>query len=206
MLIKEEDIPKTAFRTPFGHHEWLVMPFGLQGALSTFQRMMNHYLREHQGVHVICYLDDVLIYSRTAEEHLDHVRSVLYILLAKKLYDKGSKCDFFRTEVQFLGFRGGDGQISKDPAKIEGVRNWPEPKTVREVRGFLGLVGFYWKFILNFITIAKPLTNILKSTEFEAKYGEPYKKQAPVTFGEAEREAFQTLKDVAKCHEVFNSC
>eukprot|EP00961_Rhodomonas_salina_P250625 3388105-Rhodomonas_salina.1 len=86
--------------------------------------------------------------------------------------------------------RVGDRQISKDPAKVEVVRNWPEPKTVREVRGFQGLVGFYQKFILNFATIAKPLTNILKSTEFEEKYGEPSKKQAPVTFGEAERKVF----------------
>eukprot|EP00961_Rhodomonas_salina_P015076 202707-Rhodomonas_salina.1 len=116
-----------------------MMPFGLQGAPSAFELMMNHYLLEYLGDFVICYLDDILIYSRTAEEHLAHVRRILKILLAKKLYAKGSKCDFFRTEVQFLGFRVSEGQIYKDPAKTEAVRNWPVPKTVRKVLSFLGL-------------------------------------------------------------------
>eukprot|EP00961_Rhodomonas_salina_P063741 857056-Rhodomonas_salina.3 len=105
--------------------------------------------------------------SSTPEEHLEHVRKVLEVLRAKKLYAKGSKCDFFREEVQFLGFRVGDGRIDKDPAKIESVCNWPAPTTIREVRGFLGLVSFYRKFIKDFAILARPLTDILKSTEFE---------------------------------------
>ena len=205
--IKEEDIPKTAFRTPFGHHEWLVMPFGLQGAPSTFQRMMNHYLRDYLGDFVLCYLDDVLIYSNTREEHLTHIRKVLEVLRTRKLYAKGTKCEFFRKEVQFLGFQVRGGTVDKDPAKVAAVQDWPVPTTVREVRSFLGLAGFYRKFVKDFAKIAKPLTDILKSTQFEEKYGAPFKKQAPVTLGPAEVSAFKALKEAltsAPCLVIFD--
>ncbi len=192
--IEEKDIHKTAFRTPFGHHEWLVMPFGLQGAPSTFQRMMNHYLRQYLGDFVICYLDDVLIYSKTKEDHLEHIRKVLEILRKHKLYAKASKCDFGRTQVQYLGFIVREGQVDKDPKKIEAIRDWPLPSTVREVRSFLGLAGFYRKFVEGFATLAKPLTDILKSTEFEEKFGRPFTKKAPITLGEKEINAVNNLK------------
>eukprot|EP00961_Rhodomonas_salina_P090950 1223993-Rhodomonas_salina.2 len=192
--IEESDIPKTAFRTPFGHHEWLVMPFGLQGAPSVFQRMMNHYLRDFLGDFVLCYLDDILIYSNTKEEHLEHIKKVLEVLRKRKLLAKGTKCDFFRQEVLFLGFKVGGGVIDKDPKKIEAVENWPIPETVRDVRSFLGLAGFYRKFINDFAKTARPLTDILKSTEFEEKFGHPFKKKAHVTLGKDEIQAFNELK------------
>ena len=129
----KEDVHKTAFRTQYGHHEWLVMPFGLQGAPSTFQRMMNHYLRDFLGGFVLCYIDDILIYSRNEEEHLNHIRQVLETLRKHKLFAKGSKCDFWRPEVGFLGYRVRGGEIDKDPEKVQAVKEWPVPKTVREV-------------------------------------------------------------------------
>ena len=107
-------------------------------------------LRKHLGDFVICYIDDVLIYSRTYEEHLQHVRKVMEILRKEHLFAKGSKCDFVRTEVEFLGFRVRQGQVDKDPHKIEAVRDWPIPSTVREIRSFIGFAGFYRKFVYGF--------------------------------------------------------
>jgi hypothetical protein len=205
--IHEKDIEKTAFRTTNGHHEWLVMPFGLQGAPSCFQRMMNHYLRHHLGKFLIVYLDDILVFSETKEEHLQHLRILLEILREKKLYAKGSKCDLFKTSVIFLGFVVQGGQITTDPSKIKAVKNWPLPTTVREVRSFLGLCNFYRKFIQNHATIAKPLTNVLKSTEFKDKYGIAFHKKAPVTLNEDERKAFEALKSAlisAPCLAIYD--
>ena len=205
--IHPDDIHKTAFRTPFGHHEWLVMPFGLQGAPSNFQRMMNHYLRQYLGKSVLCYLDDILIYSSSEEEHLQHIRQVLTVLREQKLFAKATKCDFGRTEVQFLGYRVREDQIRKDEEKVKAVRNWPEPKTVREVRQFLGLAGFYRKFIEGYSKIAKPLTDILKTNEFEEKFGSKYTKTASITLNEEQKKAVKDLKEAlttSPCLVIFD--
>ena len=205
--IHPDDIHKTAFRTPFGHHEWLVMPFGLQGAPSNFQRMMNHYLRQYLGKSVLCYLDDILIYSRTKEEHLQHLRQVLTILREQKLFAKATKCDFGRTEVQFLGYRVREDQIRKDEEKVRAVRDWPEPDSVREVRRFVGLAGFYRKFIEGFSKIAKPLTDILQTNKFEEKYGIKYTKTAPITLNEEQKKAVANLKEAlttSPCLVIFD--
>lgn len=207
MKIAEDDIEKTAFRTQYGHHEWLVMPFGLQGAPSCFQRMMNHYLRKYLGKFVLVYLDDILIYSNTREEHLEHIQQVLQTLREKTLYAKGSKCDFFRTEISFLGFRVSEGHIDTDPGKISAIKDWPIPTTVQEIRSFLGMCNFYRKFIQDHATIAKPLTDVLKSTKFEEKYGRPFTKTAPVTLGDKEIQAFETLKKAlttAPCLVIYD--
>ncbi len=148
--IHPDDIEKTAFRTQYGHHEWLVMPFGLQGAPSCFQRMMNHYLRHFLGKFVLVYLDDVLIYSDSEEEHAEHIRQVLEVLRKHQLYAKGSKCDFWRTAVSFLGYIVRQGKIDRDPSKVQAVQDWPVPATVRELRSFLGLCNFYRKFVKDY--------------------------------------------------------
>jgi hypothetical protein len=139
-------------------------------------------------------LDDILIYSKSEAEHLEHIRKVLDILREKQLYAKSSKCDFWRREVQFLGYRVKEDQVHTDPKKVEAVKNWPIPQTVRDVRSFLGLAGFYRKFVKGFGSIAKPLTDILKSTEFETKFNTRFTKTAPVTLGEKEITAFEALK------------
>ncbi len=205
--IHPSDVEKTAFRTQYGHHEWLVMPFGLQGAPSCFQRMMNHYLRKYLGKFVLVYLDDILIYSNSPEEHLEHLRLVLDVLRAKKLYAKSSKCDLWRPTVAFLGFIVKQGHVDRDPGKVQAVVDWPAPKSVREVRSFLGLCNFYRKFIEHYATLAKPLTDILKSTQFEEKFGTKFTKTAPVTLGEKELQAFENLKKAmtsAPCLVVFD--
>jgi hypothetical protein len=155
---------------------------------------MNHYLRNLLGKFVLVYLDDILIYSDNEKDHLRHIETVLTVLREKKLYAKGSKCDFFRTTVGFLGFVVTQGKISTDPEKIRAVEKWPVPTNVREIRSFLGLCNFYRKFISHHSEIAKPLTDVLKSTEFEQKYGNKFTKMAKVSLGEKEIEAFNKLK------------
>ena len=207
LRVHPEDVEKTAFRTHMGHHEFLIMPFGLQGAPSCFQRLMNHYLRPYLGKFCMVYLDDILIYSRTKEEHYQHLEMILKLLQEKKLYAKASKCDLFKQKVGFLGYIVEGGEISVDPGKIKAINEWPEPKTVRQVRSFLGLCNFYRKFIEKFSEKAKPLTNILKSTEFEEKFGRKFAKLAPVEFGEPERTSFKLLKEVltsAPCLVIYD--
>ena len=205
--IHPDDVEKSAFRTHMGHHEFLVVPFGLQGAPSLFQRLMNHYLRPYLGKYCMVYLDDIIIYSKTREEHLQHLETILQLLRDKKLYAKGSKCEMFRTKVLFLGYIVEDGKIHMDPDKVKAITEWIEPKNVREVRSFLGLCNFYRKFVEKYAEKAKPLTDILKSTEFEEKFGAKFAKKAPVTFGEKEKAAFQTLKDAissAPCLAIYD--
>ena len=207
MQVHPEDRHKTAFRTQHGQYEWTVVPMGLSGAPGIFQRLMNHYLRKYLGDFVLCYLDDILIYSDTLEEHLAHVRKVLTVLREKKLYAKGSKCEFLRPSVTFLGFTVGRGVVDKESSKVEEVRNWPVPKTVRDVRSFLGLAGFYRKFVHKFAEIARPLTDILKSTEFEEKFGRAYSKKAPVELDQKALTAFEGLKQAlisAPCLVIFD--
>eukprot|EP00873_Tetraselmis_striata_P001628 jgi/Tetstr1/421892/TSEL_012792.t1 len=161
--IKPEDIHKTAFRTHYGLYEYCVLPFGLTNAPAGFQTMMNRVLSPYLGKFCVVYLDDVLIYSKTAEEHLEHIRLVLRELQRHHLHIKLSKCSFGRTSVEFLGHIVEAGQIKMDPRKVEAVQQWPVPKTVKDVRGFLGLAGYYRKFIHNFAAIAAPLHGLTKN-------------------------------------------
>ena len=121
---------------------------------------MNHYLRPYLGKFCLVYLDDILIYSDSKEEHLRHLQLVFDILKEKQLYAKASKCELFRERIRFLGFIIEQSMIKTDPAKIEAIKTWPEPTTVQEVRSFLGLANFYRKFIHNHSKLAKPLTDL----------------------------------------------
>ena len=158
--VRERDIQKTAFRTAYGLYEYNVLPFGLCNAPASFQTMMTNVLRPYLGKFCVVYLDDVLIYSKTPEDHLRHIRLVLQELQRHKLHIKLSKCSFGMKSVEFLGHIVESGQIRMDPKKIEAVQNWPIPKNVTEVRGFLGLAGYYRKFIHKFAQMATPLTGL----------------------------------------------
>ena len=159
--IKSDDIHKTAFRTRYGHYEFLVLPFGLTNAPATFMTLMNDIFRKYLDQFVVIYLDDILIYSKTEKEHIIHVRKVLDILRQHKLYAKISKCEFFKEQVEYLGhFISKDG-ISVDKRKIEVIQNWPIPTNISELRSFLGLASYYRKFVPNFSTIASSLTQLL---------------------------------------------
>ncbi|KAI3825909.1 hypothetical protein L1987_07638 [Smallanthus sonchifolius] len=181
LRVQEEDIPKTAFRTRYGHYEFMVMPFGLTNAPAVFMDLMNRMCKPYLDKFVIVFIDDILIYSKTKEDHEQHLRLILDLLKTEQLYAKFSKCDFWLKEVQFLGHVVNEKGIHVDPAKIEAVKNWKAPKNPTEVRSFLGLAGYYRRFISNFYKIAVPLTALTQK-------GKPYE------WGPKQEEAFQILK------------
>ena len=147
LRVKEGDVPKTAFRTRYVHYEFLVMPFGLTNAPAAFMDLMNRVFRPYVDQFVVVFIDDILVYSKDAQEHEQHLRIVLETLREKKLYAKLSKCDFWLKEVSFLGHIVSAEGIRVDPAKIEAVVNWKSPQNVTEVRSFLGLAGYYRRFV-----------------------------------------------------------
>ncbi|GKD27748.1 putative reverse transcriptase domain-containing protein [Tanacetum coccineum] len=168
LRVHEDDIPKTAFRARYGHFEFTVMPFGLTNAPAIFMDVINRVCRPYLDKFVIVFIDDILIYSKTQEEHVEHLRLVLELLKKEKLYAKFSKCEFWLRKVQFLRHVINGNGIHVDPCKIEAVKNWKAPRTPTKVRSFLGLVGYYRRFIENFSKIAKFLTILThKSKTFD---------------------------------------
>nr|CAD1823400.1 unnamed protein product [Ananas comosus var. bracteatus] len=164
--IRLGDEWKTAFKTKGGLYEWLVMPFGLSNAPSTFMRFMNQVLRPFIGKFVVVYFDDILIYSTSPETHIDHLRQVLQTLRDNSLYLNLKKCTFLTDSLTFLGYVVSTEGIKVDPVKIEAIQNWPTPKTITEIRSFHGLASFYRRFIRNFSSLIAPITDCLKGGKF----------------------------------------
>ena len=163
--IKEGDEWKTAFRTKFGLFEFLVVPFGLTNAPATFQKRINRVLREHLGKYCMAYLDDILIYSRSEEEHKQHVEAVLRSLTEAKLYLKARKCEFNVTSTIFLGFVVEPGTLRIDPDKLAAIRDWEKPSNVTDVQSFLGFCNFVRKFVSWWSDLTEPLTRLLRKGE-----------------------------------------
>ena len=182
MRVREADVPKTAFRTRYGHYEFRVMSFGLTNAPAVFMDLMNRVFRPFLDAFVIVFIDDILVYSRSEEEHAGHLRTVLDTLRQQQLYAKLSKCEFWLTSVAFLGHVIGADGVRVDSQKIEAVKNWPRPTTPTEVRSFLGLAGYYRRFIEKFASISAPLT---KLTQKGAKF----------QWSDACEQSFQLLKE-----------
>nr|GEX06338.1 hypothetical protein [Tanacetum cinerariifolium] len=164
LRVHQDDILKTAFRTHYGHFEFTVMPFGLTNAPAIFMDLMNRDYRPYLDKFVIVFIDDILIYSKTQGEYVEHLRLVFELLKKEKLYAKFFKCEFWLREVQFLGHVINGNGIYVDPSKIEVVENWKAPRTPTEVHSFLGFAGYYCRFIENFSKIDKSLTILTQKT------------------------------------------
>lgn len=162
ILLKPGEEFKTAFQTHFGHFEFQVMPFGLTGAPGTFQDAMNCTLVPFLQKFVLVLFDDILIYSRSYEEHIHHLEQVFHQLQAHDWKIKLSKCEFAKPSISYLGHVITGAGVQTDPDKVSAVVNWPAPTTVKELRGFLGLAGYYCKFVRHFGVLAKPLTELLR--------------------------------------------
>nr|GEV10096.1 putative reverse transcriptase domain-containing protein [Tanacetum cinerariifolium] len=182
LRVHEDDIPNTVFRTRYGDFKFTVMPFGLTNAPAVFMNLMNRVCKPYLDKFVIVFIDDILIYSKTREDHVEHLRLVLELLKREKLYAKFSKCEFWLREVHFLGHVISGNGIHVDPSKIEAVKNWKAPRTPSEVRSFLGLAGYYRRFIEKFSKIAKSLTILTQKCK-------------TFDWGEEQENASQTLKD-----------
>ena len=166
--IRENVIPKTAFRTRYGHYEFMVMPFGLTNAPATFQYLMNSIFQDFLDDFVIVYLDDIMIYSKTYEDHLIHLEKVFTKLQENKLYAKLRKCEFAKQEVQYLGHIVSENSIKPEEDKIKAIKDWKQPQNQKDVMSFLGLANFYRKFIDNFSKRSIALTKLIgKNSKFQ---------------------------------------
>ncbi|KAK1611633.1 hypothetical protein QYE76_035306 [Lolium multiflorum] len=180
--IKKEDVPKTTFVSRYGHHEYLVVPFGLTNAPAIFMNLMNKIFMPCLDKFVIVFIDDILIYSKDKAEHAEHLRIVLQTLREHQLYAKFSKCEFWLDQVEFLGHVISKDGIAINPSKVAAVLDWEAPKTVKEIREFLGMAGYYRRFIKGFSKIAGPMTKLLR-------------KNTPFVWSDECEKSFQTLKE-----------
>ena len=183
-------MPKTAFTTRYGLYEYLVMSFGLTNAPAHFMYLMNYVFMPELDKFVVVFIDDILIYSKTKKEHAEHLRIVLTRLREHQLYAKFSKCEFWLDKVHFLGHVLSAEGVAVDPGKVEDVLNWKPPTTVYEVRSFLGLAGYYRRFILDFSRVAKPIMTLLKN-------------QTKFIWSPQCEQAIQTLKRLLTTAPVF---
>jgi hypothetical protein len=198
--MRDGDEWKTAFKTRDGLYEWMVMPFGLSNAPSTFMRLMNHVFKPFMGKFVVVYFDDILVYSKSEEEHLEHLQHVFQTLQEQKLYVNLKKCRFFTNSLIFLGYVVSKEGIMMDPSKVEAIISWPIPKSIHDIRSFHGLASFYRRFINGFSTIIAPITECLKGGTF--KWTEEAQKSFELLKQKVTEAPILILPDFSKVFEV----
>ena len=181
IAMAEDSVEKTAFCTNLGQWEYLVMPFGLCNAPSTFQRLMNTIFEKEVNSFILVYLDDILIYSRSMEEHWRHLKCALDKLRRAKLFGRLHKCEFLKDQVDYLGFEVSQEGIRTSPEKVKAILDWPRPQSVHDVRSFLGLASYYRKFIRGFSQLAKPMTDLTRD-------------KVVWNWGDAQQQSFLALK------------
>ena len=189
ILMKPEDVGKTAFRTHEGHYEFLVMPFGLTNAPATFQNLMNDLFEPFLRKFVLVFFDDILIYSTSWQQHLIHLRTIFNVLHQNQLYLKKYKCSFGQNSVEYLGHIVSKDEVAADPSKLRAIQEWPQPRNVKELGGFLGLTGYYRKFIPDYGKICQPLYNLTKKDGF--------------VWNNSSTEAFEQLKQIMSSPQVL---
>ncbi|GJP32306.1 hypothetical protein CLOM_g16888 [Closterium sp. NIES-68] len=162
LRITEEDVPKTALRSPFNRFQWRVLGFGLTNAPASFQRVMNDVFREAIGHFVLVYLDNILVYSKTEEEHAQHLKWVLGKLREHKFYARLWKCHFYKRKLEYLGYLVGNNRLKVDPKKVVAVQNWLVPQNVGQIRSFLCLANYFRRFLENYSTVVAPLTALTR--------------------------------------------
>src|SRR3954462_4413005 len=179
--IHEDDIEKTTFRTHYGHFQYKVMPFGLTNAPTTFQALVQDILCPLLDKCIIVYIDDILVYSKNDTDHQEHLRQVLALLRKHQLYGKTTKCEFFKTTVEYLGHVISVQGITTDPKKVETIKAWPAPTNLKELQSFLGMCNYYRRFVPHYSAVATPLTDLTH-------------KDVPYTWTDRTEKAFQELK------------
>jgi hypothetical protein len=202
LKIQESDIPKTAFCTRYGLYEYTVMSFGLANAPAYFIYLMNKVFMEYLDKFVVVFIDNILIFSKMEEEHEKHLRMVLEKLRSNQLYTKFSKCEFWLTEVAFLGHVISAGGILVDPSKVKDVLNWMPLTNALEICSFLGLAGYYHRFIKDFSKITKPMTRLLeKNKDFD------WTEECQVNFKELKKRLTSApvliLPDITKKFDIY---
>jgi hypothetical protein len=174
--MREQDVPKTSFRCHYGHYEILVMPLGLTNVLATFQSCMNHLFNKQLRKFILVFFDDLLIYSKTWEDHFKHVDQILSIMEEQSLYAKESKCEFGMIEVLYLGHIIGEKGVQVHQEKIQAILHWPTPKTLTKLKGFLGICSYYRRFVKGFSQLCALLTDLTRKGAFR------WSQEAHVTF------------------------
>src|SRR5258705_418946 len=190
VCIAKGDKPKTTFRTCYSSYKWRVMPFGLSNAPAAFQRFINEVLGDLMDVCMVGYLDDILVYSDSLEDHQNHVWEVLWHLHKVGLYANLKKCKFHTDTMEYLRFILSPKGLQMDPTKVSTIQDWPEPQKVRDVQAFLGFANFYWRFIHTYSEMTHPLNHLCK-------------KAIPWHFGTEEGKAFRDLKEAFRSAPVL---
>lgn len=194
--MNPKDVEKTAFSVNYGKYEFLRMPFGLKNAPAIFQRAMNDVLREHIGKRCYVYIDDVVVFGRNLKEHNENLKIVLQTLKNANLKVQLDKSEFLHTSIEFLGYVISDKGIKPNENKIEAIHKFPEPQDLKQLRGFLGLVGYYRRFVRDFAKLAKPLTNLLRGEK------NPDSKKR-ITFTKEERTCFEDMKTILTGNDIL---